>query len=504
MSDGAANDPRVAQVEQHLMELRLLFNRHLPFFGHLINNIPVKLEYCDTACVTNEGPYGVIHLDPGFASLLTRGQLGAVMVHEMHHPAFGFFGRLGERDRKLFNKAHDYAINLPIDDMIRLNPKLGLEWPTGELAPLLDQRWTGIIPEQIYEELRQNEDPEQAPVGDGQGPAGGAGNGDGQPGENGGEPGAQGGGKSAEKDGGQDARGDAPAVGPDSGDSGSDGNAGAPGKSGADGAPSPGTGRGGPNSGSREGNTGKSGTPQERQSQGKGYSDHTDCRPSSSISKEAVERLEENWKRLLSDAQTIQQMRGIGNIAGSYQEMVNAILKPKADWRTLLLHEVSGVLRGGGVSYRRPSKRSQALGIAMPGRSRRKPLVGIGYDTSGSVGSEEARNFKGSMRIIADTFDVETLRLVAFDTRVTSDEMLEDFDQFEMTEWAFSGRGGTNFDSVPRYLEEDSETIPDIFVILTDGGVEWPSHSKWPCPVVVVTTEQMPPEPYVGIKMTLG
>ncbi len=143
-------------IELKVSESRFVLRRVMPFFGHLLMNVPLEVsERIPTAAVTNEGRLGKLLVNPDFAKTLSRGELSAVMIHEVLHLAFNAFARMKSRDPKIWNKAHDYAINLMIDETRESNPKLGLAW-SKEYPPLLDSKYAGMTAEEIYDALLQD------------------------------------------------------------------------------------------------------------------------------------------------------------------------------------------------------------------------------------------------------------------------------------------------------------------------------------------------------------
>lgn len=495
-------DEQVWRLTEHVVELRLMFNRDMPFLGDLVNVVPVFFEDCGTAMCSDAGRYGEVILDPEFMSGMSRGQVGVVWLHEIFHISFGYFSRVEGLDEKRFNRAHDYAINLIIDEFINspCNDKLQLEWPTGTSAPLLDRKYLGLIGEEIYDRLPDDEPddakakasgpdrPRDVGHGGGDGPGqDGAGGGSERPG------GASGGDSDAGAGSGDPGR---------SGASGSDG--GGASASGSSGDGESGSGGDGITGGRGQGGKGQNGPegPTTPRGGGRGYTDHCDC-VRSGKSREASEDQGERMQRLLHEALMLHGMRGAGDLPGGLQEVLKKLLKPKVGWFEDLLHVACGTLPGSGVSYQRLSRRSQTLGIAMPGKAKRKPRICSVWDTSGSIDILHAMNFAGALRQIGDVLEGD-VRLIQIDVDVTSDVLIDDFDAFEFSDIAFSGRGGTNFDILPAYLENQFDhEIPDLVILFTDGMVDWCDYELWPCPVIVVTTELEAPAPYKTIKLEL-
>jgi hypothetical protein len=426
-------------------------------------------------------------MDPDWMDGFSRGQVMMVWLHELDHLTLGYFSRVLGLDEDDFNVAHDHAVNLGLNLFLTapVNQFLGLAWPGGEDAPLMDPRFRGMIAEEIYNVIRaQRAKARACKVGGGGGRV--------TPHESGsgGAPGTvmkSPDDRHEEGDHLEGAKGACDQRG--SGDGGDE-----PGKGGVKGAK--------PTRGGRDG--------------GFGYRDRTDCvlrvggsgAPGSGGAVDAAEqdrihRQAERLERLLQEALAIQEQRGIGTVPGEYVEIIRKILKPRVDWFSQLMHYVQGPMRGGGLTYARLSKRSEALGISMPGHARRRPRVCAAWDTSMSVGTAEAQNFAGAVRQIGDILDAE-MRCIQIDVNIQSDEIIEDFDAMDLGGIEFHGRGGTDFSLLPPYLEECGEEIPDLLLLFTDGEVDWPSYELWPCRVIVVTVNRLAPPPYLNVKLQLA
>jgi predicted metal-dependent peptidase len=380
----------------------------MPFFGHLLTAVPVQVvnHGLPTACVTNEGRYGTLKVLDAFVDGLTRAELTAVLMHEVLHLAFGAFPRMKHRNLNLWNQAHDYAINLIIDEVRETAKGLPLAWPKNH-PPLLDQRFKGMTAEEIYDRLLRE--------------------------------------------------------------------------------------HGGGRGGSADGSTPSSGDPD--------FSDASDLVVVVEPGSEEATRQERALKNLLAEAVEVHRARRVGDLPAGLVEEVDASLRVHVPWLTQLVHKVEGRLHGGGVSYAHLSRRSAAIGIPIPGRSRRRPQLAVVLDTSGSVSKEELRIFLGAIRQLLEVNEAE-LRVIQVDAAVQKDEVVEDFDGLlnQVGKFEIRGRGGTNFDAVPACLEDFNWPIPNLAVLFTDGEpMRWPGIEEWPCEVVVVTTRTLPPEEYASV-----
>jgi predicted metal-dependent peptidase len=394
----------MTDFSEKLSITRYSFNRYSPFMGYLINNLPIELcDWCGTACCTSEGKYGHIYFDKAFFESLNQKQFNFVIMHEILHLGLGWFSRLGGKDRKKWNRAHDYFINLTIK----------AEWAdlTEEVPGMLyDTSFLGKSGEEIYSII-----PDVPEV-------------------------------------------NLPIFNPD-------------------------------------GSINMNGL--------KGLLDAMDCIPHPNSTPDQLAKQSDQLRGLLQQAILQETLRGRGAGKGNFFEYIKKLIKPEESWIHQLISECNGKLPGGSKSYARLSKRSEAIGIAMPGRGRSKPIVVLINDTSASISAEQYAAFLGVAREVCEMTNA-LVRIIEIDSGVQSDREVDSFDDILVGKgFKRFGGGGTSFVDMPRYLE-DKDVYADLILLMTDGCAEWPAHNAWSTPPVVVTVSKPAPEPYRTIKLELA
>ncbi|MBT2405185.1 MULTISPECIES: VWA-like domain-containing protein [unclassified Streptomyces] len=198
--------------------------------------------------------------------------------------------------------------------------------------------------------------------------------------------------------------------------------------------------------------------------------------------------------------QTAQAMRAHqrtrGSLPAGWQRWAEELLEPTVDWRRAL----SGAVReaaawaGGAVdyTYRRPSRRTPAMGgrVVLPSLRRPLPRVAIVIDTSGSMGEEELAAALGEVTGVLREVGVRGNRVavLACDadvhavTRVTSTEQV-----------ALAGGGGTDM-RVGITAALAMPDRPNIVVVLTDGYTPWPDETP-SCRLVAALIGADAPQP---------
>lgn len=140
--DKAAN-----YVLERISQSRTKLLGRLPFFGRLALKLRPRLatEY-DNVPSAGVAMDGTLVVNPEFIKDLTDAQLCFVVAHEVMHPAMLYFDRMQGRIPKLWNIAHDFAINLIIKHMADANISLLPD-------VLCDEKYNNWSAEEIYDEL---------------------------------------------------------------------------------------------------------------------------------------------------------------------------------------------------------------------------------------------------------------------------------------------------------------------------------------------------------------
>ncbi|AKL69050.1 vWA domain-containing protein [Streptomyces sp. Mg1] len=188
--------------------------------------------------------------------------------------------------------------------------------------------------------------------------------------------------------------------------------------------------------------------------------------------------------------------RARGSVPAGWRRWAEQLLEPTVDWRRAL----SGAVReatawaAGAVdyTYRRPSRRTPALGgrVVLPSLRRPLPRVAIVIDTSGSMGEDDLAaalaEVTGVLRevgvgahrvaVLACDADVHAV------TRVTSAEQV-----------TLAGGGGTDM-TVGISAALALPDRPNIVVVLTDGYTPWPAETP-SCRLIAALIGAAAPEP---------
>ena len=117
-----------------------------PFYSYLLHRASIVGDTgIPTACVDVNGR---IRINPAFfMALKTPENQAFILAHEILHPAFGYFWRSAKHHPRLANRAHDYVINLLLEQE-------SAQWVVS--GSLLDKKFTGMPYEEVYCLLKNN------------------------------------------------------------------------------------------------------------------------------------------------------------------------------------------------------------------------------------------------------------------------------------------------------------------------------------------------------------
>ena len=146
-----ANSPVKPGALERLSAARVWLTARIPFLGYLTIQLKARVaREADGVPTAAVSPDGALVLNERYVARLTEPQFRFLLAHEVLHPALNFWGRLGDRDLRRFNEAHDHAINLLLLAFQERVPDGEFEMPPGALCNRMYAGWSA---EQIYEDL---------------------------------------------------------------------------------------------------------------------------------------------------------------------------------------------------------------------------------------------------------------------------------------------------------------------------------------------------------------
>jgi len=191
----------------------------------------------------------------------------------------------------------------------------------------------------------------------------------------------------------------------------------------------------------------------------------------------ADDRLAQDWRMRMASA--AQQARRAGRLGACWERLVERLIEPRLEWRSLLARFLASVARDD-YSFQRASRRDgDAL---LPTLQSRQIDLCVALDTSGSIGETELAAF-------AAEIDALKGQVRARITLHACDDQLAPAGPWVFQPWQpvdlperLPGGGGTDFRPVFEWIEQEG-LRPDLLLYFTDAEGDFPG-SPPPYPVV--------------------
>ncbi len=166
-----------------------------------------------------------------------------------------------------------------------------------------------------------------------------------------------------------------------------------------------------------------------------------------------------------------------GVLPGEWERLVELLgAKVKLDWRQILQRYLEKYVPSD-YTWLKPSRRSQALGVYLPGVLRRAWSIGVVLDTSGSIDDEEYSEFLEALYQLLLDRPVEEVVVAEADVELQRVERFSDPPPPGVVKWARRrrGYGGTFFHIPLRQLLEKHPYL-DLVIYFTDGYGVYPDE----------------------------
>jgi predicted metal-dependent peptidase len=423
---GPVTEEETKETLRRVSLVRVKLIDQCPFFGHLLLKLsPVVTRGVPMAGVTKDRK---LLVNPDWGCATREGELATTLCHEVLHIALGCFERQGTRTLmgwseqsgpvSIWNLAHDYAINLIIEEMVAHDQRLV---PPSKWLPagLVDHAYKGMSAEEIYDLIvkKMGKSPQKA---QGQGKSG-----QGQP--------QKGQGQSGQGQSGQGQSGQGQPFGTIDVSS------------------------LGVHQGTADIQQGQSG-------QGQGDDADADASGTNGVPDQHY------WSVALVEAMQVHEAadhKRRGVIAGGIKKLIKEILEPRVSWVDALSRWVGENGRRADFTYRRPSRRSESIGETLPSLQKHGvDDIVVLWDTSGSMNGREKDIFAEIIGICQDLS--MKLRVICVDTKIHSDQSdVEDPEDVDV-----KGGGGSDF--TPAFDLLHDEGYQGVVVAFTDGYIGVP------------------------------
>jgi predicted metal-dependent peptidase len=193
--------------------------------------------------------------------------------------------------------------------------------------------------------------------------------------------------------------------------------------------------------------------------------------------------IERRVQQQIATAATMARLAG--NMPGSLDALITALLNPKVPWQQVLRDYMTRQTKDD-ESWARRNRRF--ADIVLPARhSFGLDTIAFIGDVSGSVSDDEINQVAAEVRDVATTMHPEKIWVLWADMVVQKEEWFEVNDPIELHP---RGRGGTDM-RVP--LARVAEEPPQVCVLVTDGHTPWPDvPPDYPLIVCCTTNVEVP------------
>ena len=194
-----------------------------------------------------------------------------------------------------------------------------------------------------------------------------------------------------------------------------------------------------------------------------------------------------------------------GTLPCNLDQEINQADGGRLPWETLLARLFSGLRRD---DYRLfpPSKKHIWRGLYLPSLGRPGPShIIVAVDTSGSMSEKILGKVLGEIDKLR-SFSQCRLTLIQCDAKIHSVDEYDEYTQSDFRRYKFHGRGGTAFEPVFNWLNEQSSDPgfrPDVLFYMTDGYGSFPKKPPT-LPVAWILTPQSHQEIPFGQKIMLN
>lgn len=183
--------------------------------------------------------------------------------------------------------------------------------------------------------------------------------------------------------------------------------------------------------------------------------------------------MKKRWKQLMVEGATIARQRG--ELPAGLNRLVEELIEPKVNWKTLLYSFVTNFLPFD-YDYGRPSKRSISAGFYMPHIKKENMEIQVITDTSGSISQKELTEFLSEMVAISKSFANLQMRVITCDSKVQEDLLYINGNLNTILDLKMKGGGGTSMVNGIKYVIENYPNTK-LIILFTDGYSDMPTES---------------------------
>jgi len=189
---------------------------------------------------------------------------------------------------------------------------------------------------------------------------------------------------------------------------------------------------------------------------------------------EQISKQRDKWKNTLAEGTMFAKQRG--KIPRGMELMIDELLNPKVNWKTMLYKYITSVIPFD-YTYNRPSKRSISCGSYMPSILRESVEIVVSIDTSGSISKTELTEFMTEINQMLTSFSNVNIKLIVCDSEIKDVFSLGNGQEHNIEDIIFRGGGGTSHLPVYDYIKENLPNT-QFLINFTDGYTDFPDDEE--------------------------
>lgn len=197
----------------------------------------------------------------------------------------------------------------------------------------------------------------------------------------------------------------------------------------------------------------------------------------------AGQRNPQQWAVEIAAAQTIEQAKSQGKMAGAMKRMFQQLLEPEVPWIDHIETLINRQVGDGGIDWTQPDPWFGAFDFFVPASTGKGAgWIVVWGDTSGSRSDVELGSNMAELAGIMEAVNPARLTVLWCDAEVSFIDELEDpVDLAKVQARGTGGGGGTSYKPVSDWIAAQGPDMPDLFIGFTDGYVSFPKRApKFP------------------------
>lgn len=187
-----------------------------------------------------------------------------------------------------------------------------------------------------------------------------------------------------------------------------------------------------------------------------------DVDPSNDKNQEEKNEIQNQVESVILRANTMNKMQGskAGKIPSEIELVIDGLLNPKLDWKTILQNYMTDFDKTD-YSFKRPNRRFMPEFYLPSLHGENIGNIAVAVDTSVSVEEEEFRSFLSEINDIKERLNPKLTTIIDFDTSIKHVHILGPSESVE--DLPFSGRGGTSLSCVFDYFDKNPTKLLIVF-----------------------------------------